>query len=45
MGNALEVKTMNRQQRRSYEKNMSKTIKWINSLTQDQLKIIKKNDR
>ena len=42
MGNALEVKTMNRQQRRSYEKNMSKTIKWINSLTQDQLKIIKK---
>lgn len=42
MANALEVKTMNRQQRRSYEKNMSKTIKWINSLTQDQLKIIKK---
>lgn len=42
MGNALEVKEMNRQQRRAYEKNMDKTFKWIKSLTKDQLRIIEK---
>lgn len=36
MGNALEVKEMNRQQRRAYKK----TTEWINSLSKDKKEII-----
>lgn len=38
MSNALEVKTMNRQQRRAHQKN----IEWINSLNRDKQELINK---